>query len=117
MTHEEKQIHNAVHVKLQEFDDFVSLVKKMREAQKGRKLSEERCKQLSLAKIGKYRGKDNPNAKPIKQYTKGGEFIRDWSCTAEAARMLGVNAGSIYNCLAKRFKTGGGFVWEWLHEK
>lgn len=34
MTHEEKQIHNAVHVKLQEFDDFVSLVKKMREAQK-----------------------------------------------------------------------------------
>lgn len=34
LTIEEKQIHNAVHVKLQEFDEFVSLVKKMREAQK-----------------------------------------------------------------------------------
>ena len=34
MTIEEKQIHNAVHVKLQEFDEFVSLVKRMREAQK-----------------------------------------------------------------------------------
>lgn len=34
MTHEEKQIHNAIHVKLQEFDDFISLVRRMREAQK-----------------------------------------------------------------------------------
>ena len=33
MTIEEKQIHNAVHVKLQEFDEFVELVKRMREAQ------------------------------------------------------------------------------------
>lgn len=34
MTIEEKQIHNAVHVKLQEFDEFIELVKRMREAQK-----------------------------------------------------------------------------------
>ena len=34
MIHEEKQIHNAVHVKLQEFDEFVELVRRMREAQK-----------------------------------------------------------------------------------
>ena len=33
MIHEEKQIHNAVHVKLQEFDEFVELVRRMREAQ------------------------------------------------------------------------------------
>lgn len=91
--------------------------RKIGDANRGRKLSEERCKQMSLARMGKYRGKDNPNAKPIKQYTKSGEFIRDWSCTAEAARVLGINAWSIYNCLSKRFKTGGGFVWEWLHEK
>lgn len=90
--------------------------RKIGDAHRGRKFSEERCKQMSLARMGKHRGKDSPNAKPIKQYTKDGEFIRDWSCTAEAARVLGVNAGSIYNCLAKRFKTGGGFVWEWLQE-
>ena len=34
LTHEEKHIHNAVHVKLQEFDEFVELVRRMREAQK-----------------------------------------------------------------------------------
>ena len=34
MTHEEKQIHNAVHAKLKEFEEFKEFVKRMREAQK-----------------------------------------------------------------------------------
>lgn len=34
MTHEEKQIHNAVHAELREFEKFKELVKWMREAQK-----------------------------------------------------------------------------------
>ena len=34
ITHEEKQIHNAVHAELREFEEFKALVKRMREAQK-----------------------------------------------------------------------------------
>lgn len=34
MTHEEKQIHNAVHAELREFEEFKELVKRMREAQR-----------------------------------------------------------------------------------
>ena len=34
MTHEEKQIHNAVHAELREFEEFKKLVRRMREAQK-----------------------------------------------------------------------------------
>ena len=34
LTHEEKQIHNAVHAELMEFEEFKELVKRMREAQK-----------------------------------------------------------------------------------
>ena len=33
MTHEEKQMHNAVHAELREFEEFKELVKRMREAQ------------------------------------------------------------------------------------
>ena len=33
MTIEEKQIHNAVHAELREFEEFKTLVKRMREAQ------------------------------------------------------------------------------------
>ena len=44
MTHEEKQIHNAVHVKLREFEEFKQLVKRMREARhKYSALSREFC--------------------------------------------------------------------------
>jgi hypothetical protein len=32
MTHEEKQIHNAVHAELREFEEFKELVKRMRGA-------------------------------------------------------------------------------------
>ena len=34
MTHEEKQIHNAVHAELREFEEFKKLVRRMREAQR-----------------------------------------------------------------------------------
>lgn len=34
MTHEEKQIHNAVHAELREFEEFKELVRRMREAQR-----------------------------------------------------------------------------------
>lgn len=44
MTHEEKQIHNAVHAEIREFEEFVSLVKRMREARhKYSALSREFC--------------------------------------------------------------------------
>ena len=33
LTHEEKQIHNAVHAELREFEEFKELVKRMRDAQ------------------------------------------------------------------------------------
>ena len=34
MTHKDKQIHNAVHAELREFEEFKELVKRMRVAQK-----------------------------------------------------------------------------------
>ena len=33
LTHEEKQIHNAVHAELREFEEFKELVRRMRDAQ------------------------------------------------------------------------------------
>lgn len=49
MTHEEKQIHNAVHAELREFEEFKQLVRKMREAQKA--LHDTTCKTLSETEL------------------------------------------------------------------
>ena len=50
--------------------------------------------------------------KPILQYTKDGEFIREWSHAREAAEELGINKRAIYSACTGRCKTSGGFIWK-----
>lgn len=50
--------------------------------------------------------------KPILQYSKDGEFIREWSHAREAAETLGLNKRAIYECCAGRSKTSGGYIWK-----
>lgn len=53
MTHEEKQIHNAVHAELREFEEFKQLVKRMREAQEAfqNAISSEDIDQMDMCQI------------------------------------------------------------------
>ena len=50
--------------------------------------------------------------KVIRQYTKDGTFIREWSHAREAAETLGLNKRAIYECCMGRCKTSGGFIWK-----
>ena len=50
--------------------------------------------------------------KPILQYSKDGEFIREWSHAREASEALGISKRAIYECCAGRSKTSGGFIWK-----
>ena len=50
--------------------------------------------------------------KPILQYSKDGEFIREWSHAREAAEALGLNKRAIYENCAGRSKSSGGFIWK-----
>ena len=50
--------------------------------------------------------------KPILQYSKDGEFIREWSHAREASETLGISKRAIYECCVGRSKTSGGFIWK-----
>ena len=50
---------------------------------------------------------------PILQFTKDGEFIKEWPSAREAGRQLGIP--SICACLKGHYKTSGGFVWRYAH--
>ena len=73
------------------------------------------CKDL-LTKEGNLKkgyiklGKSGPPKKPILQYSKEGEFIREWP---SASDVQFVNRKSIVECLSGRNKTAGGFVWKY----
>lgn len=69
---------------------------------KGVPLSEEHKKALSEAHL-----------KKILQFTKSGEFIREWPSMREASRKLKINCGNICICCNGTRKSAGGYVWEY----
>ena len=82
----------------------------------GKKRSVEDCIKMSIA----CKGKPKPNgfnlhlSKPILQYNKNNEFIKEWSSVSDAARFLNKNSGAISECcLGKNNrKSIYGFIWK-----
>ena len=100
--------------------------KKLSESHIGKHYSEKTKKRMSESQIGKHRSEDtkkkiseskmgNHNAptKPIIQYTKDGEFIRELTSASEASRVLGICQSTITRCCQGIFKSAGGFVWRY----
>ena len=52
-------------------------------------------------------------SKPILQYSKSGEFIREWKSAAEVERVLRINNSDIIACCRGKRKSAGGFVWKY----
>ena len=52
-------------------------------------------------------------SKKILQFTKSGEFIREWPSLSEASRQLKINCGHICSCCNGKYKSVGGYVWEY----
>ena len=72
--------------------------KAVSEAHKGVPLSEDHIAKLS---------------KKILQFTKSGEFIREWPSAIEAQLQLGIAQSSICRCCNGKRKSAGGYVWEY----
>lgn len=68
MTHEEKQIHNAVHAELREFEEFKELVRRMRDAQEIANRAMAEADDYSEALI--YVNKANELEKEVDEYLK-----------------------------------------------
>ena len=75
----------------------------------GKHYSEKTKKKMSKSQIGNH----NAPTKPILQYTKDGEFIREWAGASEASRVLGISQGNITNCCQGTRKSAGGFAWRY----
>lgn len=53
------------------------------------------------------------HARPVLQIDRNtGKVIREWECAADAARELGVRFASISQCCHRKYKSAGGFKWE-----
>ena len=51
-------------------------------------------------------------SKPILQYTKSGEFVREWKSTHDIQRKLNYNNGNISKCCTGKRKSAYNFIWK-----
>ena len=76
------------------------------DAMKGVPLSEAHKQALSEAHKG-------VGAKKVLQFTKSGEFVREWPSAMEAQRELGIAHNNICACCKGKYKSAGGYVWRY----
>ena len=53
------------------------------------------------------------HSKKILQYTKSGEFVREWASATEAQRELGIRQSNICACCKGERKSAGGYAWKY----
>ena len=52
-------------------------------------------------------------SKKILQYTKSGEFIKEWSSMREVERVLGIAHSGVCKCCKGKIKFSGGYIWKY----
>ena len=88
---------------------FESAKKKISKARKENGFTEDHKRHISESK----QGAKHHLAKKVYQYTKDGEFIREWDYMSLAAKELNINKGNIGSVCNGDRKTAGGFIWKY----
>ena len=84
--------------------------RKISESHKGKIKTEEHINNIRKSIIKK-------QGRPVLQYTKSGEFIKEWECGKEAAMFYNVDPSSLMRCCQGKFKSSAGYVWKYKNEK
>ena len=83
--------------------------KKMSEARKGRRFSEEHRRNLSQSQL------NHPKkSKRVAQYTLTDEFVCEYPSSCEASRVTQLSQGHIAECCNGKRRQEGGFKWTYL---
>ena len=60
----------------------------------------------------RYKGKNNPNAKSVKQYDLDGNLIKEWDCIQQPCHELGIKSSNVSRCIYGKQKTAKGIIWK-----
>jgi hypothetical protein len=55
-------------------------------------------------------------SKPVRQYSKTGEYIRLFDSITQASQTLGIHSANIVKCCKQIRPNAGGFVWKYITE-
>lgn len=87
--------------------------RRISEALTGKHPTEATKRKQSLARKGRFTGKESAAAKAVIQYDKNMNFIKEHVSVKEAAKSIGRCPGSVSECLVGRNKTSGGYIFKY----
>lgn len=93
--------------------------RKLSESHKGNKHSEEAKRKISETHKGRkhskkqIRNRSISNSKPVLQYDKQMNFIREWESATAVRNVLGINKSHIGECCMNKLKYAGGYIWKY----
>lgn len=61
--------------------------------------------------------KNNACSKVVLQFTKSGEFVKEWPSTKEVMRQLGFNQSHISACCNGKLKSAYGYIWKYKKDE
>lgn len=100
------------------FTHTPSTREKMRKSQLGKPKSKEHIENIrkSLSSITFVRNEVFLKAvrKPVAQYTKSNQVVREFISITEATKITGINGSNIGECCYGRRKTAGGYIWKFI---
>lgn len=66
-----------------------------------------------------YGSRNKRLSRKLLQYSKDGEFIKEWQGASEVERLLGINNSNIIQCCRgnPNHTTAGGFIWKYKEER
>lgn len=97
--------------------------KRMSEVHKGKHHSEEAKRKIGEAMKGKLHSEETKikmseaKKKPIIQYSKYGEFLKEWDSALLVEKEVGIYKSSISACARGKRPTAGGFIWKYKKEE
>lgn len=86
---------------------------------KGQRWDEESNRKRSESNRGKKRSEETKRRVseshkiPVLQFTRDGEFVREWDCGKSAGEVLSIHPGHISKVCKNQRKTAGGFIWRY----
>jgi hypothetical protein len=86
-------------------------VKQIRNSEWNSNISKGKIGKTQHTKLGKQTIGDK-NSKPVIQYDKEGNIIREWKSQWVASQFLNINYKSINNCVVGLSKSAGNYIWK-----
>lgn len=99
--------------------------RKLSMALKGKKRTEEQKRKMSLAMKGRKMSEEQKakrrltwmqRRKPIRRFTVNGTFIDEFQCADDAAKAVGTTSAAIRMCCIGNNKTCGGYVFQYVED-